>query len=135
VVDSIPSSPDQLLNSKISSCIGVDSNVLVSLSRAATKFYLLGAYENSRTCDLARLLRDQQILVLSGSDSGELKQPTTELKSCFQSTAAVEMRSDLPLTGLNLPSATGEQGEAYDRIVIEFFDRHLNDSSSGRPAK
>lgn len=135
VVDSIPGSPDQLLNSKISSCIGVDSNVLVSLSRAATKFYLLGAYENSSTCDLARLLRDQQILVLSGSDSGELKQPTTELKSCFQSTAAVEMRSDLPLTGLNLPSATGEQGEAYDRIVIEFFDRHLNDSSSGRPAK
>ena len=135
VVDSIPSSPDQLLNSKISSCIGLDSNFLVSLSRAATKFYLLGAYDNTSTCDLAHLLRDQQILVLSGSDSGDLQPTTTNLKSCFQPTAGVEMRSDLPLSGLNLPSATGEQGEAYDRIVIEFFDRHLTNSSPGRPGK
>jgi hypothetical protein len=31
----------------------------------------------------------------------------------------------LPLSGLNLTSATGEQGEAYDRVVIEFFDKFL----------
>jgi len=24
-----------------------------------------------------------------------------------------------------MPSATGEQGEAYDRVVIDFFDRNL----------
>jgi len=29
------------------------------------------------------------------------------------------------LTGLDLPSATGEQGEGYDRLVIDFFDKHL----------
>jgi len=135
VVDSIPSSPDQLLDSKITSCIGVDSNFLLSLSRAATKFYLLGAYENTNTCDLVRMLRDQQILVLAGADSGNLKQTTMDLRSCFQNSATVEMRADLPLTGLNLPSATGEQGEAYDRIVIEFFDRHLTEVSPGRPTQ
>ena len=37
----------------------------------------------------------------------------------------VYARIDLPLSGFSLPSATGEQGEAYDRIVIEFFDRNL----------
>jgi len=37
----------------------------------------------------------------------------------------VEIRTDLPLTGLSLPSATGEQGEGYDRIVIDFFDKYL----------
>jgi hypothetical protein len=35
------------------------------------------------------------------------------------------MRTDLPLSGFSLPSATGEQGEAYDRVVIEFFARNL----------
>ena len=29
------------------------------------------------------------------------------------------------LTGFTLPSATGEQGEGYDRRVIDFFDRTL----------
>jgi hypothetical protein len=29
------------------------------------------------------------------------------------------------LSGFGLPSATGEQSEAYDRIVIEFFVRNL----------
>lgn len=135
VLDSIPSSPDQLLNSKITSCIGVESNFLLSLSRSATKLYLLGAYDNTNTCDLARRLRDQEVLVLTGSDSGDLKQTTMDIKSCFQDSAFVEMRTDLPLSGLNLPSATGEQGEAYDRIVIEFFDRHLTGASTGRPAK
>jgi pimeloyl-ACP methyl ester carboxylesterase len=135
VLDSIPASPDQLLNSKITNCIGVDSDFLQSLSRAATKFYLMGAYENVSSCDLARLPRDPQILVLAGSDSGNLKQTTTDLQKCFQRSASVEVRTDLPLSGLNLPSATGEQGEAYDRIVIEFFDRNLVKSSPGRPAQ
>jgi hypothetical protein len=29
------------------------------------------------------------------------------------------------LTGANLPNATGEQEEAYDRPVIDFFDKAL----------
>ena len=36
-----------------------------------------------------------------------------------------EIRRDLYLTGANLPDATGEQEESYDRPVIEFFDKAL----------
>ncbi len=37
----------------------------------------------------------------------------------------VEIKTDLPLTAFNLPSATGEDGEGYDRQVIEFLDKNL----------
>jgi hypothetical protein len=35
------------------------------------------------------------------------------------------MKKDLTLTGANLPNSTGQQEEAYDRPVIEFFDKAL----------
>jgi len=44
---------------------------------------------------------------------------------CFPNPTAVDLKSDLPLTGFNLPSSTGEQEEAYDRPVIDFFDKGL----------
>jgi hypothetical protein len=33
--------------------------------------------------------------------------------------------TQLPLTGMTLASASPEQGESYDRRIIEFFDRTL----------
>jgi hypothetical protein len=47
------------------------------------------------------------------------------LARCFPNSSQVETKTDLPLTGYRLASAPGEQGEAYDRRVIDFFDRHL----------
>jgi hypothetical protein len=52
-----------------------------------------------------------------------LRDSTMALAGCFGT--SVESKTDLPLTGFRLPSATGEQGEGYDRLVIEFFDRNL----------
>jgi hypothetical protein len=125
VLDSVPHSPDDLLHAVIVSDVGVDVKALQYLSRTATKLYLMGAYENASTCEIAAALRDQHTLLLSGADAGELKDATAKLAQCFPNQSNVESRLDLPLSGLNLPSATGEQGEAYDRIVIEFFDRYL----------
>lgn len=125
VLDSIASSPDQLLNTGISSCVGFDSGLVQSLSRMAMKIYLLGGYDSTGACDLAREMRDQRVLLLSGSEAGALRDSTASLQSCFANPANVEIRTDLPLSGFSLPSATGEQGEAYDRIVIEFFARNL----------
>jgi pimeloyl-ACP methyl ester carboxylesterase len=125
VLDSIASSPDQLLNTGISSCVGFDNGLVQSLSRVAMKVYLLGSYDRTGACDLAREMRDQRVLLLSGSEAGALRDSTASLQSCFANPANVEMRTDLPLSGFSLPSATGEQGEAYDRIVIEFFARNL----------
>jgi len=125
VLDSVPRAPDDLLQAAVASDVGVDVEALQYFSRTATKLYLMGAYENASACDLAASLQNQHILLLSGPDAGALKDATSKLAQCFPNQANVEARLDLPLSGLNLPSATGEQGEAYDRIVIEFFDRYL----------
>jgi hypothetical protein len=68
---------------------------------------------------------DARVLLLSGADAGPLKDSTASLQKCFPVPNNVETRTDLPLSGFSMPSATGEQGEAYDRIVIDFFDRNL----------
>jgi pimeloyl-ACP methyl ester carboxylesterase len=125
VLDSIMKSPDELMNSAVSNCVGIDSGLVQSLSRMAMKIYMLGKYDATATCDLARSIRDQRVLLLSGKEAGSLREATGALLNCFPTPANIEARTDLPLSGFSLPSATGEQGEAYDRVVIEFFDRNL----------
>jgi hypothetical protein len=70
-------------------------------------------------------LKTQRILLLAGADDGPLRDSTVALQYCFQSQSNVEAKTDLPLTGFTLPSATGEQGEGYDRPVIDFFLKNL----------
>jgi len=124
-LDSIPRSSTELLDATVTNCIGFDNRVLKSLSEAATRIYLLGAYKPTNACEIAASLREQRIMLLTGADAGYLIASTASLKNCFPTPANVDIRTDLPLSGLNLPSATGEQGEGYDRIVIDFFDKYL----------
>jgi pimeloyl-ACP methyl ester carboxylesterase len=125
VLDSVVSSPDQLLSTAVSSCVGIDNGMVQYFSRLAMKMYLLGDYNDTGACNYAGSLHNQKVLLLSGPEAGELRETTASLQSCFREPANVETRTDLPLSGYSLPSATGEQGEAYDRVVIEFFARNL----------
>lgn len=125
VLDSVSSSPNALLQSAVSSCVGVNGSLVQSFSRLGLRLYLLGSYDNGTACDLAASVRDQRVLLLSSAEAGSLRDATTSLQQCFPNAANVETRTDLPLSGYSLPSATGEQGEAYDRIVIEFFARSV----------
>lgn len=125
VLDSVISSSDELLSTAVTNCVAIDNSLVHSLSRMAMRIYLLGGYESTPACDLARSVRDQRVLLLSGAEAGKLRDSTAALQSCFPTRGNVEARIDLPLSGFSLPSATGEQGEAYDRVVIEFFDRNL----------
>jgi pimeloyl-ACP methyl ester carboxylesterase len=125
VLDSVTSSPDELLNKTVASCVGIDNGLVQYLSRAALKMYLLGTYDDTKACELASGVRDQKVLLLSGAEAGSLRDATASLQRCFPVQTNVETRTDLPLSGFSLPSATGEQGEAYDRVVIEYFDRNL----------
>lgn len=125
VLDSIVNSPDELLNTTVSHCVAIDSGFVYSLSRTAMKIYMLGRYESIPACDLAKSVRAPRVLLLSGAEAGPLRDATGQLQSCFANPANAEARIDLPLSGFSLPSATGEQGEAYDRVVIEYFDRNL----------
>ncbi len=125
VLDSVPESPDELVRAVVKDDLGLSNPPMQQLTRVAVRIYYLGRYKNTSTCELATTLQDRRILLLSGSDAGYLRDSTGALGRCLQGAANLEIKTDLPLTGLNLPSATGEQGEGYDRQVIDFFDKNL----------
>jgi pimeloyl-ACP methyl ester carboxylesterase len=125
VLDSIPRSPNELLNAAVVECSGIDNKLLKTLAQPATRLYMLGSFDQAPACDIARSLNDRRVLLLSGSDAGYLVSSTASIQGCFPNQTNIVARTDLPLSGLNLPSATGEQGDAYDRIVIDFFDSYL----------
>ncbi|HET6973375.1 MAG TPA: hypothetical protein VFH96_05085 [Pyrinomonadaceae bacterium] len=125
VLDSVSNSPAELIRSMVSKCVGVDNSLIQRLGLEGTKLYLMRSYEDESACQFALGMREQRVLLLSGNDAGKLRDSTASLQKCFPVPGNVEVRTDLPLSGFSLPSATGEQGEAYDRIVIEFFARNL----------
>jgi pimeloyl-ACP methyl ester carboxylesterase len=124
-LDSVPDDPDQVLGSVVNGHTGLDSSALRMFARLGTRLYFAGHYKNESACTIAESLGDRQVLLLSGDDAGALKVSTETLARCFPSRSNVEAHTDLPLTGIKLASATPEQDEAYDRRVIEFFDRAL----------
>jgi pimeloyl-ACP methyl ester carboxylesterase len=124
-LDSVPRNQDELIDDAIRKQVGVRLASVVVPARLATRVYLMRAYDNKNSCELARQLSSQQVLLMAGADDGYLKDSTKALVPCFGNQANVENRTDLPLTGFSLPAATGEQGESYDRPVIDFFVKNL----------
>ena len=125
VLDSVPSAPDDLLRAVVYERIRMDNAPLRTLTRWGMRIYFLGEYRNDPACAAAGNLKERRVLLLTGAEAGYLRDSTIALARCFPDQANVELQSDLPLTGFNLASATGEQGEAYDRRVIDFFDRAI----------
>jgi pimeloyl-ACP methyl ester carboxylesterase len=122
-LDSAPASPDELIRAATQSRAGINNAVLQKLARWGVSVYALGKYQSTSSCELARSLRDVRVLLLTGAEGDPWRQSTMELGKCFNGT--VEVKKDLPITGVNLPASTGQQEEAYDRPVIEFFDKAL----------
>ena len=128
-LDSVPASPDELLRSATRDRTGFDNNVLNLFTRGVARIYFLGNYENASSCGLAARFPNQRVLLLSGADAGDLRASTTSLAQCFPSTSAVSLQADLPVTGFTASSATGEQGDNYDRLIIEFFSQAFREDS------
>jgi pimeloyl-ACP methyl ester carboxylesterase len=125
VLDSLPRSSDELIDARVSNHLGVGNNTVLSVARFATRVYFMGQYKNGSSCQMASELKNPRVLLLAGADDGYLRDSTAALQRCFPNKANVEAKLDLPLTGFSLPSATGEQGEGYDRPVIDFFAKNL----------
>lgn len=125
VLDSVPRSSDELMQSAVKADLGINNDLIMMLVRQGLRLYFLGKYHNTTACEAAASVNDRSTLLLSGRDADYLRESTISLSRCFQSSTQVEVKTDLPLTGFNSPSATGEQGEGYDRRVIDFFDKHL----------
>lgn len=127
-LDSVPATPDDVLNSAVKSRSGLDYALPQMLARAGTRLYFAGKYSTTPACELISNLGDRHILILSGEDAGQLRDSTMRLVGCLSTQDNLVTATDLPLTGLSLASASPEQGEAYDRRIIEFFDRTLRDA-------
>jgi len=124
-LDSVPDNPDAVLTAAVKDRTGLDNALLRGLARLGTRVYYSGRFKNTSACTLAESLGDRQVLLLAGEGSGPLRQTTETLVNCFATRSNVEAHTDLPLTGNTLSSASPEQDEAYDRRLIEFFDRTL----------
>lgn len=127
VLDSVPSSQEEMLRVAVKKCAGTDGGFAIWLARLGTRVYFLGGRSGgAQSCQVAAQLGGRHVLLLSGEGAGLLRDSTARLSQCFPGQESVEVKTDLPLTGLTLPTATGEQGDAYDRRVIGFFSRSLN---------
>ncbi len=125
VLDSVPRTPDELVQAAVKDDLGVNARPLQYLTEVAMRFYFMGEYKNTSTCEMAASLKEPRVMLLSGPDAGYLRDSTIALARCFPSPAKVDAKTDLFLTGLNLASAPGEQGEGYDRQVIDFLNKSL----------
>jgi len=122
-LDSAPASPDDLVRAAISANTGMNNALLQRLARWGIKISSLGKYQSTPSCEMARALHEVRVLLLTGGEGDPWRNSTLELGACFKGT--VEVKKNLPLTGISLPASTGEAEEAYDRPVIEFFDKAL----------
>ena len=124
-LDSAPASPDHLVRHVTSQRAALNNAFLQMLGRWGMRAYALGKYNNTPSCEVARALRNVKVLLLTGQSNDPWRASTLDLANCFSGGGAVEVKKDLLLTGFNLNAATGEQEEAYDRPVIEFFKNAL----------
>ena len=124
-LDSVPASPDDLVTSVVKERTGFDSRLLNLMARSGMRLYLWGSYKNISACVAANGLGDRHVLLLAGGGTSGPHDSTVALGQCFPGTANVETNNDLVISGVNLPSATTQQNEAYDRKIIEFFDKSL----------
>ena len=130
VLDSVPSSSDDVLYGVVRERVGMDNQLLRLLARGGARLYFLGGYKNVSACTVAEGLANRRVLLLAGEDSGPLRASTEALAKCFADPARVELRTDLPLTGLKAESASAQQSESYVSNVIDFFKRTLRPASA-----
>src|SRR5882724_5677779 len=123
-LDSAPASPDDLVQAATASRFGMNNGVFQRLAHLGIRIYSFGKFPGKTSCELAHSLGgDVHVLLLAGTQGEPARQSTLDLARCLKSPP--EVKKDLTLTGANLPSSTGEHEEAYDRPVIEFFDKAL----------
>ena len=122
-LDSVPGSPDDLVRAATSSRTGMNNGLLQLMARTALSVYTMGKFVSTPACDIAHSIKGPRVLLLAGNEADPWRRSTLDLAPCFS--PPPEVKRDLTLTGANLPSSTGQQEEAYDRPVIEFFDKAL----------
>ena len=126
VLDSVPSSSDQVLGSAISKRFPFASSVTSKIATYGTYLYFYNnCYDHELSCNIAKSLEDRQVLLLAGSDAPLFQEATEKLSRCFPGGSVVESKLDFNPSGYNLTNASVEQLNIYDQRVIEFFSKAL----------
>jgi len=125
VLDSLPRDQSDIVDGVLRSQFRINAGALVVPARLATEAYFFGQYPNKKSCELAGTLGTRRVLLVAGEDNAYLRESTKSLVPCFPTPANLEIRTDLPISGFTLPGGTGEQGESYDRPIIDFFNKNL----------
>ncbi len=126
VLDSVPSSSDQILASAIQKRFPFAISVTSSIASYGTYLYFYNnSYNHEATCNLAKTVENKQVLLLAGSDVPELQESTNKLNLCFAENTSVESKLDFNPSGYNLTNASIEQLNIYHQKVIEFFSKTL----------
>lgn len=126
VLDSIPRSSDEIIESSIAKRYPFVSAVTSKIAKSGTYLYFVGGgYNHQNACETAKNLANRKTLMIAGNDTPSLQASTNEVAECFADQSNVEKKTDIMLAGYNLINASLEQSEAYDQRVIEFFKRNL----------
>jgi pimeloyl-ACP methyl ester carboxylesterase len=127
-LDSVPATPNDVLNNAVRERTGMDNGFVQWLARTGLSIYFMGGYSTAASCAAASSLSNHQVLLMASKDTPQLQNSTMALQRCFPQGTSVELQSELPVSGYNLRLATGEQSEVYDRRVIDFLDKALRAS-------
>jgi pimeloyl-ACP methyl ester carboxylesterase len=120
-LDSVPASSEDVLGNIVKARSSVAGEVAREIANRGTMLYYPKAFRRDSMCDVAPHLENRKILLLAGKDAPALQESTIKLGGCL-SKQSVQQKTDLPISGFNLiNSATSQQQEDYDQIVINFF--------------
>lgn len=129
VLDSVPSSSDELLTSVIGQRFPFASFLTSQIAAEGTYLYFYdGCYKRDSMCDLAKSISNRQVLLLAGADAPDFQASTIKLSKCFPNNTKVTVKTDFNLSGYSITNASLEQSENYNRKVIDFFKETLTNS-------
>lgn len=126
VLDSVPASSESMLYNIVKSRSAFDLGILRPLTNAGASLYLRNCFQDKQSCNEANQINNRSVMLLAGADAAVYQDSTNALANCFPKTNTIEHFGNLPRTGFNLIVANGEQSEEYDRRVIDFFSKTLN---------
>lgn len=127
-LDSVPASAGDVLATVVGTRASIAAFAVEPLAYSAAPLYFAaGCYKNTTLAEIAPNLSSRKILLLAGDDAAHWQQSTIALANSFGNSPNVQKKTDLKPSGYNLlKTASSDQQEAYNKIVIEFFRASLN---------
>lgn len=124
-LDSVPADSENLLASAVGKRFPFASSITSKIANFGTHFYFYdGCYNRNSLCDQAKSLTDRKVLLLAGADAPGFQDSTANLKKCLNN-SQIEIKTDLNPSGYSLTNASLEQIKGYDRRIIDFFLKNL----------